>query len=175
VNFSNGSIDFTDRKILLALLAKGRSTFAELASQVGLTAPTVHDRVKKLERSGVIEGYTAIVNPGSLGYDITAIVSISVEPNVSVPDYVDRLEEISEIQKCFSVAGADDYVAIVLTRTPKTLERVLQRMRSLPGTRSTKAAIVMSNPISRHSLPREDDVREFPTETAPATVASSSH
>ena len=173
LSFSNGSIDFTDRKILLALLAKGRSTFAELAAQVGLTAPTVHDRVKKLERSGVIEGYTAIVNPGSLGYDITAIVSISVA-NVPAHEYVERLTQISEIQKCFSVAGAEDYMAIVLTRTPKTLEAVLQRIRNLPGTQSTRASIVMSSPISRHSLPQEEDVREFRAEAQPTPVVSSS-
>jgi len=52
----NPPIDFIDKQILKALLSKGRSTFAELAAQVGLTAPTVHDRVKKLERTGIIEG-----------------------------------------------------------------------------------------------------------------------
>lgn len=174
MSFSNSSIDFTDRKILLALLSKGRSTFAELASQVGLTAPTVHDRVKKLERSGVIEGYTAIVNPGSLGYDITAVVSLTIDADASGPEYESRLSQISEIQKCFSVAGDENYMAIVLTHTPKTLEKVLQRIRSLPGTRSTKASIVMSCPISRHSLPQEDDVREFPAESKPTPLARSS-
>ena len=83
MSFLNGSIDFTDRKILSALLSKGRSTFAELAAQVGLTAPTVHDRVKKLERSGVIEGYTANINPASLGYDITAMVRITTDAGIS--------------------------------------------------------------------------------------------
>lgn len=161
----NGAIDFTDRKILSALLSKGRSTFAELAAQVGLTAPTVHDRVKKLERGGIIEGYTAIVNPSSLGYDITAMVSITTSADASSQEYEERLAEISEIQKCFSVAGEETYVALVLTRTPKTLEKVLQRIRNIPGTSATKASVVLSSPISRHTLPAEDDVREFPSES----------
>lgn len=165
MSFPNGSIDFTDKKILSALLSKGRSTFAELASQVGLTAPTVHDRVKKLERSGIIKGYTAIISPANLGYDITAMVSITIAANCAAQDYEDRLSSISEIQKCYCVAGDETYIALVLTRTPKTLEKLLQRIRSLPGTVSTKCAVVLSSPISRHTLPQEEEVQEFPRES----------
>lgn len=173
LSFLNGSIDFTDKKILSALLSKGRSTFAELAAQVGLTAPTVHDRVKKLERSGVIEGYTAIINPASLGYDITAMVRITTVADVSSHDYESHLAEISEIQQCFSVAGEETYVALILTRTPKTLEAVLGRIKTIPGTMATRTSVVLSAPISRHTLPQEEDVREFPTESTPesATMA----
>jgi Lrp/AsnC family leucine-responsive transcriptional regulator len=171
VSFLNGAIDFTDRKILSALLSKGRSTFAELAAHVGLTAPTVHDRVKKLERSGIIEGYTAIINPSSLGYDITAMVSIATDARIGSQEYEKHLAEISEIQQCLSVAGEETYVVFVLTRSPKTLEKVLQRIKSIPGTVSTKASVVLSSPINRHTLPQEDDVREFPAETKSASLA----
>lgn len=172
MSFLNGSIDFTDRKILSALLSKGRSTFAELAAQVGLTAPTVHDRVKKLERSGIIEGYTAIINTAALGYDINAMVSVTTDARTSSSEYERHLSEISEIQKCLSVAGDETYVVFVLTRTPQTLEKVLQRIRSIPGTVSMRASVVLSAPISRHTLPsephesREEDVREFHPESA---------
>ena len=169
MSFINGSIDYTDKQILSALLSKGRSTFADLAAQVGLTAPTVHDRVKKLERSGVIEGYTANINPTSLGYDITAMVRITTDAGISSEDYESYLAEISEIQQCFSVAGEEAYIAQVLTRTPKTLEKVLQRIKSIPGTASTKTSVVLSAPINRHTLPQEDDVREF----APAEASTS--
>lgn len=178
MSFLNGTIDFTDRKILSALLSKGRSTFAELAAQVGLTAPTVHDRVKKLERSGIIEGYTANINTAALGYDINAMVSITTDAKASSPEYERHLSEITEIQKCLSVAGDETYVVFILTRTPKTLERVLQRIRSIPGTVSMRASVVLSAPISRHTLPnephesREEDLREFPSESAkPASMA----
>jgi hypothetical protein len=59
----------------------------------------------------------------------------------------------------------------VLTRTPKTLESVLQRIKMIPGTMSTKTSVVLSAPISRHTLPQEDDVREFPAES-PSKSAS---
>jgi len=166
MSFLNGAFDFTDKKILAALLSKGRSTFAELAAQVGLTAPTVHDRVKKLERSGIIEGYTAIINPASLGYDITAIVSVTTDAALPSQEYESRLSAISEIQQCYSVAGDETYVVLVLTRTPKTLERVLQRVKAIPGTKSTRASVVLSVPISRHTLPQEDDIREFPADSS---------
>jgi Lrp/AsnC family leucine-responsive transcriptional regulator len=161
VSFLNGTIDFTDRKILSALLSKGRSTFAELAAQVGLTAPTVHDRVKKLERGGIIEGYTAIINPASLGYEITALVHIVTDARVASAEYEEQLSDISEIQKCYSVAGEETYVVIVLTRSPKTLEKVLQRIKSTPGTVSTKASVILSSPINRHTLPQDEELREF--------------
>jgi len=164
-SFSNGAIDYTDKSILSALLSKGRSTFAELAAQVGLTAPTVHDRVKKLERSGVIEGYTAIINPASMGYDIKAVVRITIAADAASQDYERALSAISEIQQCLSVAGEESYLAMVLTRTPKTLEKVLQRIRAIPGTANTKTSVVLSAPIARHTLP-QDDVREFPSESA---------
>jgi Lrp/AsnC family leucine-responsive transcriptional regulator len=166
---TSGSIDFVDRKILRALLSKGRSTFAELAAQAGLTAPTVHDRVKKLERCGIIKGYTTIVNSAMLGYEITAMVGITAAATVPSREYEARLAEISEIQECFSVAGEDTYMARVLTKNSRTLEQLLQRIRAIPGTVSTKTAVVLSSPISRHTLPQEEEVREFPGEK-PALV-----
>lgn len=158
---TSAAVDFTDRKILRALLSKGRSTFAELASQAGLTAPTVHDRVKKLERCGVIKGYAAIVDPTTLGYEITAMVSITTAADTPAKDYEARLAEISEIQECHAVAGDETYVARVMTKNPRTLEQLLHRIRSLPGTLRTKTSVVLSSPISRHSLPKEEELREF--------------
>jgi Lrp/AsnC family leucine-responsive transcriptional regulator len=161
---TSGAIDFVDRKILRALLSKGRSTFAELASQAGLTAHTVHDRVKKLERCGIIKGYTTIVNPAMLGYEIIAMVSITTSATVPAREYEARLVEISEIQECLSVAGEDTYMARVMTKNSRTLEQLLQRIRAIPGTVRTKTSVVLSAPISRHTLPQEEEVREFPGE-----------
>ncbi len=161
---SSVAVDFIDKKILRALLTKGRSTFAELAAQAGLTAPTVHDRVKKLERCGIIKGYAAIVNPAMLGYEITAMMSITTAASTSSREYEARLAEISEIQECFTLAGEETYMARVITKSPKSLEQLLQRIRNLPGTVSTKTSVVLSSPISRHTLPQDEEVREFPGE-----------
>lgn len=168
-------IDAVDRQILRALLTKGRSTFAELAAQVGLTAPTVHDRVKKLERSGVIQGYSASVDASVLGLDLTALVSITTSATVASPEYEQRLSQISEIQECFSVAGEETYVARVITRDSRSLEQLLQRIKALPGTLRTKAKVILSAPIRRASLPLDerDDVSLFPPE-APHVFARSS-
>ncbi|HLE21574.1 MAG TPA: Lrp/AsnC family transcriptional regulator, partial [Vicinamibacteria bacterium] len=157
-------IDFIDRQILKALLSKGRSTFAELAAQVGLTAPTVHDRVKKLERTGVIEAYSASVNPSTLGYEISAFIGITTTASVSSREYEARLNEISEIQECFSVAGEETYMARVITKNPRSLELLLQRIKEIPGTLSTRTTVVLSATISRHTFPLEDEIREFPGE-----------
>lgn len=164
-------IDFIDRQILQALLSKGRSTFAELAAQVGLTAPTVHDRVKKLERTGIIEGYSALVNPSALGYEISAFIAITTTASVTTREYEARLGDISEIQECFAVAGAETYLARVITKNTRSLELLLQRIKEIPGTLSTRTTVVLSTPVSRHTLPVEKEVREFPGE--PRAVASS--
>ncbi len=157
-------IDFIDRQILKALLSKGRSTFAELAAQVGLTAPTVHDRVKKLERTGIIEGYSASVNPSTLGYEISAFVSIATAAGISSRQYEARLSDISEIQECFGVAGEETYMVRVITKNARSLELLLQRIKGISGTLSTRTTVVLSTRISRHTLPLEDEVREFPEE-----------
>jgi Lrp/AsnC family leucine-responsive transcriptional regulator len=93
-------------------------------------------------------------------------VHIVTDARVASTDFENRLSEISEIQQCFSVAGEETYVAFVLTRSPKTLEKVLQRIKSTPGTVSTKASVILSSPISRHTLPQEDEIREYPAEVA---------
>ena len=154
-------IDFIDRQILKALLSKGRSTFAELAAQVGLTAPTVHDRVKKLERTGIIEGYSASVNPSTLGYEISAFISITTAAGVASREYEARLSDISEIQECFGVAGEETYMVRVITKNPRSLELLLQRIKAIPGTLATKTTVVLSTTISRHTLPLEEEIREF--------------
>jgi len=164
-------IDFIDRQILQALLSKGRSTFAELAAQVGLTAPTVHDRVKKLERTGIIEGYSALVNPSALGYEISAFIAITTTASVTTREYEARLGDISEIQECFAVAGSETYLARVITKNTRSLELLLQRIKEIPGTLSTRTTVVLSTPVSRHTLPVEKEVREFPGE--PRAVVSS--
>ena len=149
----NEPIDSIDRRILRALLSKGRSTFAELAAQVGLTAPTVHDRVKKLERGGDIQGYSASVDASLLGFDLKALISITASPEISGGEYVKRLSDIPEVQECYSVAGEETYVAQVLTRSSRTLEKLLEQIRALPGTVRTTAKVILSVPISRQSLP----------------------
>ena len=164
-------IDFIDRQILQALLSKGRSTFAELAAQVGLTAPTVHDRVKKLERTGIVEGYSASVNPSTLGYEINAFIGITTAASVISREYEARLRDVSEIQECFGVAGEETYMVRVITKNARSLELLLQRIKGIPGTLSTKTTVVLSTTISRHTLPVEEEVREFPGE--PRALASS--
>ena len=92
------------------------------------------------------------------------MVSITTSTSVSARDFENSLMDIPEIQTCYSVAGEESYVAIVLTRTPQTLETLLQRIKAIPGTVATKASVILSAPISQHSLPLEDKEDEFPSD-----------
>ena len=71
---------------------------------------------------------------------------------------------MTEVQACYSVAGEETYMARVITKNPQTLGLLLQRIKDLPGTLRTKATVVLSSPINRHTLPLDEEVREFPGE-----------
>ncbi|MHC4236334.1 MAG: Lrp/AsnC family transcriptional regulator, partial [Planctomycetota bacterium] len=104
------SLDDLDRKILLRLMEDGRITWAQLAADVGLSAPSITERVRKLERLGVIEGYGARVNPEVVGYGLLAFVSVGLTDPNHHAEMLRRAETSPEIQEYHIVAGDYDYL-----------------------------------------------------------------
>jgi Lrp/AsnC family leucine-responsive transcriptional regulator len=139
-------VDQKDLAIVAALQADSRSTYADIGTAVGLSASSVHDRVRKLEESGVIRGYGASVNPEAIGLNVTALVSV-VPLDPSQPDDIpDRVVGFTEIEDCYSVAGAENYVLKVRTRTTADLEGFLGRLREEAGVQ-TRTTVVLSIPF----------------------------
>ena len=139
-----GPIDAVDRQLIELLSANGRASYAELARAVGLSSPAVHDRVGKLEASGVITGYHAVVEPRAVGLDVTALVGVIESDSVDDAGVEEALREMPEIQDCWRVAGTEDYVVKVRVADMAALESAINSMNRIRGVARTRTTVVLS-------------------------------
>jgi Lrp/AsnC family leucine-responsive transcriptional regulator len=139
-------LDDRDTAIIAALQEDARATYADVASRVGLSASSVHDRVRKLEASGVITAYRAIVNPAAIGLMVTAIIAASPLDPQQPDDLPERLADFPEIEDCLSVAGEANYLLKVRTRSTSQLEELIRRLREKGGV-ATRTTIALSIPF----------------------------
>jgi Lrp/AsnC family leucine-responsive transcriptional regulator len=144
-------MDERDARILAALQEDARATFADIGKRVGLAASSVHQRVRKLEEAGVITGYRAEVSPEALGLFVTALISVTPLDPKQPDDLPDRVREFPEVEDCHSVAGAENYVLKVRTRTTTDLEDLLRRLREKAEVQ-TRTTIVLSTPFERRQV-----------------------
>jgi Lrp/AsnC family leucine-responsive transcriptional regulator len=142
-------LDDVDRRILDVLLRDSRASLKELAQQVGLSSPSVSERLRRLEERGVIRGFTVDVDPKSLGYPLQAIVRIRPLPG---NQHIVRklIEEIPEFCECDRVTGDDCYVARLFLRSVEQLDAILDRISEKA---ETNTSIVKSQPIQRRLPP----------------------
>ncbi|MER3484094.1 MAG: Lrp/AsnC family transcriptional regulator [Meiothermus sp.] len=145
-------IDAIDRAILLELQQESRLSYAEIGARVGLSPAAVHDRVKKLERKGVIQAYRIRVSPEALGLKLTAFVSIRLENNSSCRAVLPALEQFPEVEEVHSVAGEVDVLLKVRTTDPKTLEDLIYRIKSVEGVSRTTSSVVLSTAVEGRPL-----------------------
>jgi Lrp/AsnC family transcriptional regulator, leucine-responsive regulatory protein len=138
-------VEEIDRLIVSLLARDGRMSFTELARQTGLSVSATHQRVRRLERRGVITGYAAVVNSSDVGLPLTAFVSIKPFDPAAPDDAPQRLEHLTAIEACHSVAGEESYILKVRVATPVALEDLLQEIRAAANV-STRTTIVLSTP-----------------------------
>lgn len=141
----------TDRKILTLLAVDGRMSFTDLGKATGLSTSAVHQRVKRLEKRGLITGYTASIDHEQIGLPLTAFVSVTPIDPSEPDDYPTRLGDIREIESCWSVAGDESYILKVRVATPGDLEDLLARIRSVANV-STRTTIVLSTPYENRPV-----------------------
>ncbi|ESA36331.1 family transcriptional regulator [Leptolyngbya sp. Heron Island J] len=138
-------MDDLDSKILETLMTDGRITWSDLASQCGVSSPAIGERVRRLEKRGIIQGYGVVVDPVQLGYDITAFVTVVLEHPNYRQDFLDYVQITSAIQECHHVAGDGDYLLKVRCSRMADLERILsEEIKGLPGILQTKTSIALS-------------------------------
>jgi len=140
-------IDDKDRKLLDLLQENARLSNAELAEAVGLTASSVHERVKKLERQGIIKGYVAVLDAEKLGKPLVAFVRLTVQTHPQDGQKNGLLELCKsepDIMECHNVAGEDCFVLKVRAEGPKKLERLLSAIRGSTETNRSVTNIVLS-------------------------------
>jgi len=146
-------LDDIDWALLDELQRDGRSGFRQLGRRVGLSAPAVTARVRRLEAAGVITGYRAVLDPGALGLPVLAFVRVSGAGGVDADaEFMAVADGIPEIREVHRVTGAETYLMRVQVKTVQDLERVL---RPLWRYGNTVTGVVMSIPIADRPLTRE--------------------
>ena len=147
-------LDAIGWRILAELQANARISYAELGRRVGLTTPAVSERVRRLEESGVIAGYRTEVDPAKVGLPITAFIRMSIVGDVSNA-LVALVRELPEGVECHKGTGGDSFSLKVTVRSVAHLEELIDRLIPF-GTTST--SIVLSSPVERRTIEREDIV-----------------
>jgi Lrp/AsnC family leucine-responsive transcriptional regulator len=137
-------VDDTDRRILAVLRMRGRETYAEIGRQVGLSAPAVHDRVGKLESTGVIAGYRAAVAPDALGLGVTALIGVLQSEGSEQDDIGAALQHLPEIEACWFLAGEESFMLKVRVPDVAALEHTIGRVNRIRGVARTRTTVVLS-------------------------------
>ncbi len=137
-------VDDIDRRLIDALRANARTSYAELGRLVGLSAPSVQDRVRRLEATGVITGYHAAVAPATLGLGVTALVGIFQTDSAEQDDVAHALSAVEEVEDCWFVAGEEAFVVKVRVRDVDALEHTLAALRRVAGVARTRTTVVLS-------------------------------
>lgn len=143
LRYENGEIDAIDAKLLGALVANARISNAEIARLVGLSAPSVSERIKRLEEAGVIEGYTVKINPEALGLPVSAWLRIRPIPG-QLHKVAEILRGLPEVVECNRITGEDCFIARAHVKSVKDLERLIDEV--IPYA-MTNTSIIQSSPV----------------------------
>jgi Lrp/AsnC family transcriptional regulator, leucine-responsive regulatory protein len=144
-------LDERDLSILRVLQGDARATYAEIGRRAGLAPSSVHERVRKLEEAGIIRGYRADIDADGVGLFVTALVSVTPLDPKQPDDLPERVLEFPEVLDCHSVAGAENYILKVRTRTTSDLEDLLRRIREKADVQ-TRTTVVLSTPFEHRPL-----------------------
>jgi Lrp/AsnC family leucine-responsive transcriptional regulator len=142
-------LDETDIRILALLQEHCKMPLAKIGQQVGLSAPAVIERIKKLEEGGVIVGYTALLDARKLGCDITAFIGVLTSHPSSVSEVERQIESRAEVLECHHVTGGHTLLLKVKTADTSSLERLISHLRSIDGVARTETMVVLSTHTER--------------------------
>jgi len=138
-------MDQVDKKILEIIQKEGRITKQELASRINLTPPATLERLRKLEKKGVIIGYKAIVDPAAMNRDMVAIVNVelSVHKRDAINKFTEEIANIPEILECYHISGTWDFMLKVAVGSMKEFEEFyLRKLTKLTGFSRSETAFI---------------------------------
>lgn len=139
------SLDTTDIKILNYLTNNARMNSSEIAEKVSLSISAVIERIKKLEKNGVIKRYTLILDNATLGKDVSAMMFVNMDNPRFNAGFENLVKSHSQITECHYLAGDYDYLIKIVTANTGTLERVLNDIKSISGVAKTRTMIILSS------------------------------
>jgi len=137
-------LDEIDVTLLDILQKNGRTRRNDLAQTVGLSIPSVSERLRKLEESGVIVGYTTFIDPKKVGKDITAFINVTVDTSKHYTSFLDHAKSTDEILEIHSVTGTGTHLIKIRTENTSSLERLLSKIQAWSGVVNTTTSIVLT-------------------------------
>ena len=145
-------LDQVDRDILNILQDDGRTSASRIADEISMSIPAVADRIKKLQESGVIRGFTTLLDHRKVGLDISAFVTVISESSSYYSDVVRMANKTPEIVQCFTTTGNGSHVLLAVTKNTTSLEKLLRIIQGWPGVMRTETQMVLSSYKSINSL-----------------------
>ncbi len=136
-------LDDTNRKILALLQGDGRMKRQDVAKEVGLSTPAVSERMNKLLESGMIERYTAVVNPDAVGKAVTAFLTVAYEAPKSGADLEKNLEDTADILECHAITGVASHLLKVRVSGIAALNDMINTIKTWKGVTSVESNIVL--------------------------------
>jgi Lrp/AsnC family leucine-responsive transcriptional regulator len=130
------SLDETDKTILRLLQADGRVSNAEVARQVGLSAPATHARVKRLEENGVVRQYSTLLDREAIGYDMVCFINVSLQLHQfeAIERFKELMQDMPEVLECYHITGEFDYLLKAVFRNRDELQEfVVSKLTPIPG------------------------------------------
>jgi len=150
-------LDAIDLKILAELQESGRESASNIAENIKVSVPTITERMRKLQESGVIVGFQAILNPSDLGLDVSAIITVISGSSQYYKEVTIEAKKTSEVVQCFSTTGNGSHTLLVTTKNSNTLEELLRKIQSWPGVTRTETQIILSSYKDGIILPISDN------------------
>ena len=142
-------MDDLDKQILALLVENARRTYDDIGRRVNLSAPSVKRRVDRLRENGALEGFTAVVDHGAMGWNTEALVELFFKPGTQLDEVARILREHPEVAEAWSVTGDADAIARVRTEDNATLERLIMDLQRHGLVIRTRSQIVMSRLVGR--------------------------
>ena len=142
-------MDQTDHRIVALLRDHARRSFQDIGKQVALSAPAVKRRVDRLEREGVIRGYSANIDPSAMGWHAHAFVELFCDGRMSGSEVRDAVSVHAEVEGAYTIAGAPSAILHVRAEDTQHLEDALERIRETPGVQRTQTQVVLSTLFER--------------------------
>jgi Lrp/AsnC family leucine-responsive transcriptional regulator len=154
-------MDLLDFKILKALQTSGRKKNAELARELGVAPSTMMERIRRLEESGVLQGYRASIDPKKLGLDIQAFISVTLSRHETevIRKFEESIRKTPHIRTCYHLTGRFDYLLHVFVGDLDQLGKLVKnRITALPGFGKSETFLVFSEIKSDNGLPVSEDL-----------------
>ncbi|MEK6327464.1 MAG: Lrp/AsnC family transcriptional regulator [Actinomycetota bacterium] len=142
-------MDALDRKILSLLVEDGRRTYDDIARRVSLSAPSVKRRIDRLRKQGALEGFTAVIDQGAMGWNTEALVELFYRPGTTLDEVAKTLRGHPEVVEAWSVTGEADAIARVRTEDNAALERLIMDLQRNGLVVRSRSQVVLSRLVGR--------------------------